>query len=276
VAKRRKQGVRTPSGSRPGQGSGTGGTGGSGASTSGSGGLSTTALVALVAIVAVIGVGLAVVGLNTRSGASASPSASVPAEPSTPAAASTAPGGSAVAAGDCPTTQPPALAAGEKRTATIQTAKGDIEIEIDGALGPNAAGNFVALAECGYYDGVVFHRLAPGFVIQGGDGQYGREPNVDMGHVGQGGPGYEFPDDPVTVPYTRGLVAMANSGANTNGSQFFITLDDLPSLPPSYSVFGRVTKGMEVVDAIAAMPNAGGQSNQAIDPVAMDSVTVAP
>jgi len=272
VAKRRKQGVRS------GQGSGTagsGGTSGGGSTSSSAGGLSTTALVAIVAVVAVIGVGLAVVGLNTRSGASASPSASVPTQPSPPATASAAPGGSGVAAGDCPTTQPPALAAGEKRTATIKTAKGDIEIEIDGALGPNAAGNFVALAECGYYDGVVFHRLAPGFVIQGGDGQFGREPNVDLSHVGQGGPGYEFPDDPVTVPYTRGLVAMANSGPDTNGSQFFITLDDLGSLPPSYSVFGRVTKGMDVVDAIAAMPNAGGQSNQAIDPVAMDSVTIA-
>ena len=94
--------------------------------------------------------------------------------------------------------------------------------------------------------------------------------------MGQGGPGYEFPDDPVTIPYQRGVVAFANSGANTNGSQFFICLADLAQLPPSYSVFGRVTSGMETVDAIAAMPNAGGESNQAIDPVAMESVTVAP
>jgi cyclophilin family peptidyl-prolyl cis-trans isomerase len=148
-------------------------------------------------------------------------------------------------------------------------------IDVSGALGPRAAANFLALAECGYYDGVVFHRLSPGFVIQGGDGQFGRISSLDRASVGSGGPGYEFPDDPVTVPYTRGTVAMANSGPNTNGSQFFVCLADLPSLPPSYSVFGTVTSGMDVVDAIAAMPNEGGQAQLAVDPVPMTKVTVA-
>ena len=97
--------------------------------------------------------------------------------------------------------------------------RGAIVIKVEGSLGPNAAGNFVALASCGYYDGVIFHRLVPGFVIQGGDGQYGRQPNVDPAHVGSGGPGYAFPDDPVNVPYGAGDGRDGpDSGPNTNGS----------------------------------------------------------
>jgi cyclophilin family peptidyl-prolyl cis-trans isomerase len=137
-------------------------------------------------------------------------------------------------------------------------------IAVEADLGPRAAGNFVALAECGYYVGTPFHRLVPGFVIQGGD------PLGD----GTGGPPYMFPNDEVTVPYERGVVAMANAGRDTNGSQFFILLAEAPNLPPDYSVFGRVTEGMDVVDAIAAMPNSGGQENAALDPVTMDSITV--
>ena len=155
---------------------------------------------------------------------------------------------------------------------TLTTGKGPIVIKVDGGLGPNAAGIFLALVRGGYYDGVVFHRLVPGFVIQGGDGQFGRSPNVDP-HVGQGGPGYEFGDDPVTVPYTRGVVAMANSGQDTNGSQFFIVLGDI-TLDPKYSVFGTVTSGMDVVDAIAAMPNSGGQENRALEPVPITTASV--
>jgi cyclophilin family peptidyl-prolyl cis-trans isomerase len=157
------------------------------------------------------------------------------------------------------------MAAGQKRVVTIETAKGKIEITVEANLGPLAAGNFVALASCGFFDGLVFHRLVPGFVIQGGDPT----------GTGSGGPGYSFADDPVTVPYARGVVAMANSGPNTNGSQFFIVLADA-GLDPNYSVFGRVTSGMDAVDAIAAMPNAGSPTNAALTPVAMDKVTVAP
>jgi cyclophilin family peptidyl-prolyl cis-trans isomerase len=145
----------------------------------------------------------------------------------------------------------------------IKTSKGSITIKVEADLGPLAAGNFVALAACGYYDGVVFHRLVPGFVIQGGDPT----------GTGGGGPGYEFANDPVTVPYSRGVVAMANAGPGTNGSQFFVVLAD-SGLNPDYSVFGRVTAGMDVVDAIAAMPNSGGQANAALEPVAMDALTV--
>ncbi|MCI0583611.1 MAG: peptidylprolyl isomerase [Chloroflexi bacterium] len=163
----------------------------------------------------------------------------------------------------CPTSAPDPLPAGQTRTVTIATAKGSITIKVEADLGPLAAGNFVALAECGYYVGVVFHRLVPRFVIQGGDPT----------GTGGGGPGYEFPNDPVNVPYARGVVAMANAGVDTNGSQFFIVLAD-SGLDPNYSVFGRVTAGMDVVDVIAAMPNSGGQANAALEPVAMDSVTV--
>ena len=165
------------------------------------------------------------------------------------------------------------MAVDQTATVTIQTPKGTIVVGVEGKLGPLAAANFVALARCGFYNGVVFHRLVPGFVIQGGDGQFGRLPNIDAEHVGAGGPGYEFADDPVNVPYTTGTLAMANAGPNTNGSQFFIVLADT-GLPPNYSVFGRVTSGMDVVQAIAAMPNDGTDANRALDPVPMTTVTV--
>ncbi|MFI5226947.1 MAG: peptidylprolyl isomerase [Candidatus Limnocylindrales bacterium] len=171
----------------------------------------------------------------------------------------------------CPTNGPKPMASNATATVTITTAKGTIVIKVEGKLGPLAAANFVALADCHYYDGVIFHRLVPGFIIQGGDGQYGRTPNVDQAKVGQGGPDYLFADDPVSVPYTRGTVAMANSGPDTNGSQFFIVLAD-NGLPPQYSVFGHVMSGMDTVDTIAAMPNSGDPNNAALDPVPMTTV----
>jgi cyclophilin family peptidyl-prolyl cis-trans isomerase len=184
-----------------------------------------------------------------------------------PATSPSATGGepSAGTTGACPSSAPAPLPAGETRTVTIGTELGEIVVAVEADLGPLAAGNFVALAECGFYVGTTFHRLVPGFVIQGGD------PAGD----GTGGPGYEFANDPVSVPYDRAVVAMANAGRDTNGSQFFIMLDAAPQLPPDYSVFGRVTSGMEVVDGIAAMPNSGEPANAALDPVTMDSVTVA-
>jgi cyclophilin family peptidyl-prolyl cis-trans isomerase len=185
--------------------------------------------------------------------------------PSTPPASSGSGAAGSLAAGGCPTSQPPALAAGEKRIVTIETVKGTLAITVEADLAPLTAGNFVALAECGFYKGVVFHRLVPGFVIQGGD----------PSGTGSGGPGYEFADEPVKGDYVRGAVAMANSGPNTNGSQFFICLDDLTGrLDKNYSLFGHVTSGLEAVDGIAAMPNSGPPGNAAVDPVAMDNVTV--
>jgi peptidyl-prolyl cis-trans isomerase B (cyclophilin B) len=194
---------------------------------------------------------------------SAQPGTSAP--PATPAPSAAAGGGT-----DCPTAQPAPLAAGETRSVTIETAKGTITLGLQADLSPIAVGNFVALAECGFYDGVVFHRLVPGFVIQGGD------PDGN----GTGGPGYAIADEPLVGNYRRGTVAMARTPApDSQGSQFFLVLDDaaepaLASAQFPYAILGEVTAGMDVVDAIAAMPNSGGQSNAALEPVAMDRVTV--
>jgi peptidyl-prolyl cis-trans isomerase B (cyclophilin B) len=231
-----------------------GGAGGGVRGGSASSGLSTAWLAAIVVVVFAIGVALA--GGVIKFGGGSSPASSVAVRPSAAA------GGTRGT--NCPTAAPSPAATGEVRLVTIETAKGTIAITVDPALGPRAAANFIALASCGFYDGIGFHRLVPDFVIQGGDPD----------GTGGGGPGYEFADDPVAVPYVRGIVAMANSGKDTNGSQFFIVLADNSDLTPSYSVFGRVTAGMDVVDAIAAMPNSGAPSNKALDPVIMTSVTV--
>ena len=169
----------------------------------------------------------------------------------------------------CPTSAPAPMKAGETATVTVETSKGTIVMKIEGDLSPNAAGNFVALAECGFYDGVVFHRLVPGFVIQGGDPT----------GTGGGGPGYTIKDEPVKGEYKRGTLAMARTPEpDTQGSQFFIVLDDQAKAAldsaRTYAIFGEVVSGMDVVDAIAAMPNSGEPNNTALDPVSMDKVTV--
>ena len=127
----------------------------------------------------------------------------------------------------------------QNKAAVIQTDKGNIFFEIY-TDSPKAASNFIFLAINKFYDGLTFHRVVPGFVIQGGD---------PLGS-GTGGPGYQFEDEPVTKQYTKGTVAMANAGPNTNGSQFFIMLEDNPTLPPNYTIFGKVTLGQEVVNKI--------------------------
>jgi cyclophilin family peptidyl-prolyl cis-trans isomerase len=210
--------------------------------------------------------------------ATPSPSPAGSAAPSSPAAGSVGPSAATTA---CPTSQPAPLPAGQKRTMKVETAKGEIAIEVDGTLSPIAAGNIVALAECGWYDGVVFHRVVPGFVIQGGDGQYGRVgPDgklADPSLAGTGGPGYTIEDEPVTAKYGRGVVAMARtSEPDSVGSQFFIVLDDsatdkLASYN-TYQIVGKVTSGMEAVDAIAAAADAENPT----DPVVMTKVTVGP
>jgi peptidyl-prolyl cis-trans isomerase B (cyclophilin B) len=170
----------------------------------------------------------------------------------------------------CPTGQPPPLPAGGTRTVEITTSLGMMTLEIDGSLAPIAAGNFVALAMCGFYDGVVFHRVATlpdgtPFVIQGGDPT----------GTGAGGPGYTIADETVTATYHRGTLAMARSAApNSQGSQFFVVLSDAagPTLASynTYAIFGEVTVGMDVADAIYAAADAEIPTN----PIAMDSVTV--
>ncbi|HOE74573.1 MAG TPA: peptidylprolyl isomerase [bacterium] len=127
------------------------------------------------------------------------------------------------------------------KTALIKTNKGEIKIELYGDRAPRTVSNFVDLANKGFYDGLTFHRVEPSFVIQGGDPE----------GVGTGGPGYFFEDEPVIGEYVRGTVAMANSGPNTNGSQFFICLDDLRGkLEKKYNLFGKVISGMDTVDKI--------------------------
>jgi len=148
-------------------------------------------------------------------------------------------------------------------SATITTEKGDIDVDLFTNDAPRAANNFLDLARKGFYDGVIFHRIVPGFVIQGGDPT----------GTGRGGPGYQFPDEPFKGEYMRGTLAMANAGPNTNGSQFFICLADLAGkLPKNYTIFGQVTKGLDVVDMIAA--GRTGAQDRPVEPVKMTKVTV--
>jgi len=158
-------------------------------------------------------------------------------------------------------------------SATIATEIGDIEVDLLNDSAPKATANFVDLARKGFYDEVVFHRVIPGFVIQGGDGEFGKKSSMNAGRVGTGGPGYRFQDEPVKGDYVRGALAMANAGPNTNGSQFFICTADLTGrLPKNYTLFGQVTKGMDVVDRIAG---ASRNSRDLPDePVAMTAVTI--
>ena len=139
--------------------------------------------------------------------------------------------------------QPPAREIDENtiyRT-TIRTDRGDIVMDLDPGLAPNTVNNFVALARQGYYDGLTFHRVEPQFVIQGGCPE----------GSGRGGPGYRFADEPVQGEYELGAVAMANAGPDTNGSQFFVCIDDCTSkLAKSYNLFGYVVEGIDVTQAI--------------------------
>lgn len=127
----------------------------------------------------------------------------------------------------------------KNKKAVLQTTKGTIEFEIYPEA-TKAATNFISLTNDGFYNGLKFHRVVPGFVIQGGD------PDGN----GTGGPGYKFPDEKVTKKYVKGIVAMANAGPNTNGSQFFIMLEDNLDLPPNYTIFGKVLKGQDIVGKI--------------------------
>ena len=151
-------------------------------------------------------------------------------------------------------------------TATLHTSAGDIEVALDAKATPITANNFVTLARKGFYDKTIFHRAIKGFMIQGGDPQGN----------GTGGPGYKFADEPFTGEYTRGTVAMANSGPNTNGSQFFIMHADY-ALPKNYVIFGHVTKGLDVVDTIATAPvtsSPSGEPSKPVSPVTVTSVDI--
>jgi len=156
------------------------------------------------------------------------------------------------------------------RTAVIQTNKGTIRFELLEQDAPKTTENFRLLAEHGYYDSIIFHRVIKGFMIQGGD-------PTGTGRGGQSAWGEKFGDEsnPSTEVYRRGYkagtVAMANAGPNTNGSQFFIMHVDYP-LPPSYTIFGRVTEGQDVVDAIASSET--DRSDRPSSEVKMEKVTI--
>jgi cyclophilin family peptidyl-prolyl cis-trans isomerase len=181
----------------------------------------------------------------------------------------------------CPTAAPTAAAAtailADAPAAVIDTTLGAFTVTFNATAAPIAAANFVELARCGYYDGITFHRVLTGFVIQAGDPNT-RENRDDFEGLGTGGPGYgfeiELPPEGVTYdPYT---VAMANTGEpDSNGSQFFVALSDLDERLPGrlYSIFGTVTEGREVVDAIGQV-EVRGVTGVPVDPVVINGIEV--
>ncbi len=164
--------------------------------------------------------------------------------------------------------QPPAFTLDKTKSyaAVLHTDKGNITIALHAKETPITVNNFVYLSNKGFYNNTIFHRVINGFMIQGGD---------PKGN-GTGGPGYRFDDEPFTGTYTRGTVAMANSGPNTNGSQFFIVQADT-DLQKDYVIFGTVTDGMSVVDDIATAPvkmSASGKNSTPVNPVTVTSLEI--
>jgi len=158
------------------------------------------------------------------------------------------------------------LVKGKKYTAVLNTDEGQITVALLADKNPITVNNFVFLARKGFYNKTIFHRVIEDFMIQGGDPT----------GTGAGGPGYRFDDEPFTGDYKKGTLAMANSGPNTNGSQFFIMHGDVP-LPKNYVIFGKVEKGLDVVDAIATAPVTYGspdEKSKPIKPVAIKTITI--
>ncbi len=159
---------------------------------------------------------------------------------------------------------PMSIDTAKRYIATMVTSKGTLTIALDAQAAPRTVNSFVFLARYHYFDGIVFHRVIPGFVLQGGDPT----------GTGTGGPGYKFADElPAAGRYELGSLAMANAGPDTNGSQFFIISGpDGMQLPPSYSLFGKVVSGLETVAAIDAV---GSRSGKTTEKVTIESVTIA-
>jgi cyclophilin family peptidyl-prolyl cis-trans isomerase len=153
------------------------------------------------------------------------------------------------------------LESGHKYSATIDTSVGQMTADLLVTDAPQTVNNFVFLARDGFYDGAIFHRVIPGFMIQGGDPT----------GTGRGGPGYKFNDEPVSRRYDRGILAMANAGPNTNGSQFFVMHANY-NLPPNYTIFGKLTSGEDTLDKIAAAPT--GAQDRPTEPVTINKVTI--
>jgi cyclophilin family peptidyl-prolyl cis-trans isomerase len=166
--------------------------------------------------------------------------------------------------------EPPAMAIDPAKTytATLETSAGNVEVTFFPEDAPQTVNNFVCLGKAGYFDGTPFHRIIKGFVIQGGDPT----------GTGRGGPGYRFNDEPISRDYVKGSLAMANAGPNTNGSQFFIVVDDLRGrLPKNYTIFGEVTGGMDVVDALAntqVTKSESGEVSKPVEQVTLNKLTI--
>ena len=151
-------------------------------------------------------------------------------------------------------------------SAIINTSSGQIKINFFPSDAPITVNNFVFLAKEGYYDDVIFHRVVEGFMIQGGDPT----------GTGMGGPGYTFPDEPVSRDYLRGSMAMANAGPNTNGSQFFI-MHKNGGLPKNYTIFGEVVEGIDVVDTIANLEvsmSGSGEMSKPVNPTKILDIAI--
>lgn len=177
----------------------------------------------------------------------------------------------------CPTQAPTAAEAQQILTdaasAVVKTNKGEFTIELSGNAAPIATANFVALARCDFYDDISFHRVVAGFVIQAGDPQT-RGNHNDFAGIGEGGPGYKFDIEPPAEDqnYDQYVVAMANDKV-ANGSQFFIDLGDLDQqLTRTYSIFGKVTSGTDVVDAIGGLPT--NKRDVPLDPAVIESIEI--
>ncbi len=150
-------------------------------------------------------------------------------------------------------------------TATIETSKGTMRAELFANEAPKTVNNFVFLARENFYQNVPFHRIIKNFMVQTGDPT----------GTGTGGPGYEFEDEPIAASrsYERGTLAMANAGPNTNGSQFFIVHQDYP-LPKNYTIFGKLTEGLETLDAIANTPTTGAEGSTPTEEVLITNVAI--
>lgn len=149
-------------------------------------------------------------------------------------------------------------------TAVIETSEGIITLTLNAKETPITVNNFVALSKKKFYNNTIFHRVIKGFMIQGGDPE----------GTGRGGPGYKFDDEKFDAAYTRGTIAMANAGPNTNGSQFFIIHKDY-DLPKNYTIFGKVTEGLDVVDKIAeGQTQSGGEGSTPVKPVKVLSIKI--
>lgn len=149
-------------------------------------------------------------------------------------------------------------------SATIQTSEGSMKFELFVDDAPITVNNFVFLAQDGFYDGVIFHRIIKGFMIQSGDPT----------GTGTGGPGYRFQDEyPITRDYLKGTLAMANAGPDTNGSQFFVMHGDM-GLPKNYTIFGQLTEGLDVLDVLANTPVTGSSNGELSKPITPPKITV--